>query len=1521
MAAELQLVSTVFDLSKLAWSAGLFLKYASKADYTAIEVLERVERLRHVTEGVNLVLQSRHKADVPLADKGESFIEAKIQESLTACIEFLQDLEQRVEGFEVSDVPVKVLVTRFKVAWRHKSMSQGQSDLEARISILQINLIILQLFDQCQTHSTIGANHSELFELIAELDKQVLHGNGLLKLILGRFGQDPTAIPAAPLTDVTLIPDLQAETGAVSSLRDCLHAAEHIHEQYTSDYVPEDRLSQAIATSRPLSPCSRVDMAESESATPIPKTVSATLSQSSMPVDSVSRIKTRVLPLRTLDRYIADHRERARAETERSHFNQAETCLESAAHYSEAREHQYGIPFAEKIEIGEELANIYQQQGRWAEAVSKFNELMREDSQGIDDAAVLANARHNQLLASVYFDRHMHSTSNTPQTGSDDLEVAEKHAHVAFAKRDSILERGEGAPGLIEEIGRHYKCMQLLVSILEARGKLVEANVWREMLVEGSASGLVSTSTSRTLPVEPGKERHEALVLAIKSNDMDLLHTQTAFQDLNLEKVLGRGGGKTLLMHAVEYSDESIVEKLLDPAVGATVDMRDRKGQTSLHLAAALGRHNMVRCLLHHDADIEAKDNDGETPIVKAVKGGHRDIVQDLLDRGANATTKNLVRLNEFGLLHHATFSPTTRMINLLLDLVPELADSVDQAGRTSLHLCAQAEKVEHAKALLEHKHHLDIDALDAASRTPLYFAASKPATSKHRLAMVDLLVFHGASVDDAKLPTRMREYAALKTVVVPRRGSRLSRHDGFSTSSSDSGYKSLSGSESKLSRIISHFHSGGNRNIGTVSPGRWKLSPTISHAQSAGDLDIGALLNPTKYFTELDNLQTGVIDRCMVTSIFPKPVDGIIVIDDIRTSTELASSFKHSSNVSNATSVPVGSVYDKYRFVLNGALGALRFLQGQGYCSDSISILVEDSNRHDVVTAVSLDINEVEELTKLMTADTSVGSESRLEFTGVVNSALRLLTLLGTTCRDQREYGSISLLCAVLPLAIVSYAGSHCIDIGQIVWSAPLTSLSFASGCNQSGAMLQYSRRTLACLDGFVGSPVWVFGGTDSGTRALLSASIRQLGDLWGPLYGVPTSPGSGVLLALNTDRGILHRSGSADAMSTTNVSDDETLMHWTDTGLFQVAGAPSVRLVIPAATPATLHCAPFSPKSRLLIGHPGTTTTVTASVEATTLAITLDNTRNVTSGLMHQESCGFDMATFEQSNASSLRVIGTHPAYYLPDQYQANFTAGYYVNIGVQKVWRRVPASTHKSALMSHFPMLKGRMEAVLELQVGLEMSACTGNARRVTLREALTLAYPDKEATLTAAYSRDDSAAIAVYLANLQMTGTTLQGELAAFWPFSRGLPEVIQRPSAAWASMLRDSHTAACFAVLSTRCLAYRSIDPVKHRPIQRLCSISRCLPGSPIFQTAIDLTPQAGLRSPLAIHERIQLAEGCLQIRNRESPAQLAFYSRSNIIARRFTRDNQQHHELVATSRASQHTAMVCVMDQPRGLLA
>ncbi|TKA83515.1 hypothetical protein B0A55_00497 [Friedmanniomyces simplex] len=803
--SELQTVAAVFDLLKLAWNAGLFLKKVSQADNIAAEVLERVQRLSDVLEGVRAVLQRRRKNGVPLTSDGEHSVEAKISESLKACTRFLQNLEQRLGGFDASNGAAKILVTRFKLAWKHPSIAKGQTDLEARISILQTNLVVLQLFDQADTHSTIGANHVELLRTLTALGNRVEEGNKLLNTMLSKGRQ--ASSQTSPTTDLSSPVGQSEDDGAVSSLSDCLRTAEDIYERYTSEHDPDAQSirlqDRVLAPSRPLS---RLDIGTPESgpATPASETASANPAQSIMPAESSSHVETHALPLRILDRYVADYRERARTEIEKSHFNQAETCLDSAARYSEAREQQYGVPFDDKVQIGEELASVYQQQARWAEAVSKLHELMRENSQGVDDPAVLANARQNQLLASVYFDRHVHNTSGGLYGGSDDLEVAENHAHAAFARRDSVLERSETASE--DEKDRHQLCMQLLVNILEARGKTVEANVWREMLQDGSstADSLRRASTLASRPpvdFEVVEDRHEALMNAIKSGDSEQLQSPTAFQELNVEKVCGRGEGKTLLMHAVECSDQSTVHRMLDPAVGATVDSRNRKGRTALHLAASQGRHDMVRCLLHHDADIEAKDNDGETPVVKAVQGGHRDIVQDLLDSGANVFTRNLVRLDEFGLLHHAIYLPNTKMVNLLLDMAPDLKDSVDQAGRTPLHLCAEAENIEHAKALIEHKNHADVNASDSASRTPLYFAASKPATSQQREAMVNLLVLHGAAADEAKPPLRMREYAALKPAVVPRRANRLTRHDSIST---DGSIGTVSSSGTKLSRMIS---------------------------------------------------------------------------------------------------------------------------------------------------------------------------------------------------------------------------------------------------------------------------------------------------------------------------------------------------------------------------------------------------------------------------------------------------------------------------------------------------------------------------------------------------------------------------------------------------------------------------------------------------------------------------------------------------------------------------------------------
>ncbi|KAK4560642.1 hypothetical protein LTR86_005220 [Recurvomyces mirabilis] len=806
-----QTVSAVFDLLKLAYKAGVFLKKVSEADAIAKEVYERTERLSHVLEGVRAILQRRSENGPTTSEDGDSAVAERIAESVKGCSTFLHNLESRVAGFDTNGNSVRTLVHRFKVACRHPSIAKRQTDLEARISILQTDLVVLQLFDQAHTQTTINVNQSELLSVIERLGEQVQKGNELLQSMLHHEPVRGTMGQAAMGNPDTGSIEQPAADEVLSSLTDCLHAAENVYERYTSEHVPDNgslvMQDRILTRSRPMSPLTP----GTPESRPKDDTPSLTHRDSGLP-DSMSMLslnepETHMIPLRILNRYIADHCERAVSELEKSHFNQAESCLDSAMRYSEAREQQHRVPFANRVKLTEDLAYVYMKQSKWATAVAKVHELLREtDEHGVDAlSAQICNARQNQMLAATYFDRWQNSSPGALHAETDDLEMAERHAHMAFTKRDCLVEDSEVSIDEAER-ERHRDNMSLLVNILEARGKTVEATVWREMFSEGSTDGGESLRRASTLASRPPTDfevigRHDMLVAAIKGGDTEVIQNPMTFHDLSVDKVMGRGEGKTLLIHAVESSDETTLHRLLDQTVGADVDARNRRGRTALHFAAAQGRREIVRCLLAHDADIDAKDNDGETPLIKAVQSGHRDVIQDLCDHGANMLTRNLVRLDEWNALIHAVQLPTTKVATLLLDLAPELKDSVDQSGKTALHHCAEAEKLEHAKALLEHRQHLDVNAVDAASRSPLYFAASKPA-KREREAMVNLLMDHAAVMDENKPPPRMREYAALKAVSAPRRSGRMQRHDSISTEGS---IGTVSTSGTKLSRIFSN--------------------------------------------------------------------------------------------------------------------------------------------------------------------------------------------------------------------------------------------------------------------------------------------------------------------------------------------------------------------------------------------------------------------------------------------------------------------------------------------------------------------------------------------------------------------------------------------------------------------------------------------------------------------------------------------------------------------------------------------
>ena len=77
-------------------------------------------------------------------------------------------------------------------------------------------------------------------------------------------------------------------------------------------------------------------------------------------------------------------------------------------------------------------------------------------------------------------------------------------------------------------------------------------------------------------------------------------------------------------------------------ARGARVDLRNKTGATPLHDAALGGDTGVVKILLDHGADVNARDTEADaTPLYYAASWGRQAAVELLLSRGADPNARN----------------------------------------------------------------------------------------------------------------------------------------------------------------------------------------------------------------------------------------------------------------------------------------------------------------------------------------------------------------------------------------------------------------------------------------------------------------------------------------------------------------------------------------------------------------------------------------------------------------------------------------------------------------------------------------------------------------------------------------------------------------------------------------------------------------------------------------------------------------------------------------------------------------
>ena len=161
--------------------------------------------------------------------------------------------------------------------------------------------------------------------------------------------------------------------------------------------------------------------------------------------------------------------------------------------------------------------------------------------------------------------------------------------------------------------------------------------------------------------------------------------------------------GERALQRAVEYNHMNIPMLLLDHGAMADPQKEVDSGRTPHFIAVENGNYDIVQLLIEKGADIELDSEIFDPPLMVAVYGAGEDTIRLLLDSGADPNTETASG-HGGSALHRAVSRPfffDSEILRLLVTKGANL-EAKDHDGRTLLLLAVELARIDMVSLLLE---------------------------------------------------------------------------------------------------------------------------------------------------------------------------------------------------------------------------------------------------------------------------------------------------------------------------------------------------------------------------------------------------------------------------------------------------------------------------------------------------------------------------------------------------------------------------------------------------------------------------------------------------------------------------------------------------------------------------------------------------------------------------------------------------------------------------------------------------